>query len=150
LDAVAREHLAAALPTVLDGFDAAYDDPDNAQHRAYLHDRPVTSLDAKALAAMLARRAIAVPLPDARTGDNARRIIDVADPTERRAVIRDEYGECAPLEGMPPAVFLDAVERVSEQLWHDDPPQLWQAARQLIDDGVHQHEILHELVRADG
>lgn len=144
---LARDHLAAALPTVLDRFDAAYDDPDNAQQRAYLHDRPATSTDAKALAAIVARRAIAVPLPDARTGESAERVIDVADPAERRAVIRDEYGECDPPEGMAPAVFLDAVERVSEQLWHDDPPQIWQAARQLIDEGVRQHEILHELVR---
>jgi hypothetical protein len=104
-------------------------------------------MDAEALAAIVARRAIAVPLPEARTGDSAERVIDVADPAERRTVIRDEYGECDPPEGMPPAVFLDAVERVSEQLWHDDPPQIWQAARQLFDDGVRQHEILHELVR---
>jgi hypothetical protein len=36
LDEAARDHLAAALPTVLARFDANYDDPDNVQHRAYL------------------------------------------------------------------------------------------------------------------
>jgi hypothetical protein len=35
-------------------------------------------------------RAIAVALPDARSGDGGRRVIDVAVPAGRHAVIRDE------------------------------------------------------------
>jgi hypothetical protein len=150
LDAAARDLLAAQVPTVLARFDAAYDDPDNAQHRAYLRDLPATTTDASARAAVLARRAIAVPTPDARTGDSAKRIIDVADPAERRAVIRDEYGDCDPPDGMRQTAFLDAVEQVAEQLWHDDPPQTWQTARRLLAHGVGQHEILHELAQSIG
>jgi hypothetical protein len=150
LDPAARDYLAAQLPTVLARFDAAYDEPDNTQHRAYLRDLPATTTDASARAAILARRAIAVPTPDARTGDSAERIIDVADPTQRRAVIRDEYGDCDPPDGMHQAAFLDAVERVSEQLWHDDPPHAWHAARELLAHGVGRHEILHELAQTVG
>ncbi|HEY6797778.1 MAG TPA: hypothetical protein VI248_24140, partial [Kineosporiaceae bacterium] len=148
LDAAAADHLRSQLPTVLARFDAAYDDPDNVQHRSYLRDLPATATDATARAAVLARRSIAVPTPDARTGDSARRLIDVADPAERRALIRDEYGDCDPPEGMSPAAVLNAVMQASDQLWHDDPPQVWQTARQLLAEGVSQHEVLHELARA--
>jgi hypothetical protein len=130
---------------VLARFDASYDDPDNVQHRSYLRDLPAT--DASALAAVLARRSIAVPTPDARTGNSAQRVISVDDPAERRAVILDEYGDCDPPEEMPQAAFLDAVVQASEQLWHD-PPQAWQTALALLADGVGQHEILHELAHA--
>ncbi len=146
LDAAARDHLEAQLPTVLARFDASYDDPDNVQHRSYLRDLPAT--DASALAAALARRSIAVPTPDARTGNSAQRVISVDDPAERRAVILDEYGDCDPPEEMPQAAFLDAVVQASEQLWHDDPPQAWQTALELLADGFGQHEILHELAHA--
>jgi len=46
---------------------------------------------------------------------------------------------------MSPDAFLNAVMQASDQLWHDDPPQAWQTARQLLAEGVSQHEILHEL-----
>ncbi len=147
LDDAARAHIAAQLPTVLARFDDTYDDPDNAQHRAYLHDVSATTADASILAATLTRRSIALPTPDARTGESAERIVNVADPADRHAVIRDEYGDCDPPEGMSQAVFLDTAVRVSEQLWHDDPPLVWQTARQLLAEGVPQHEIIHELVQ---
>ena len=147
LDDAARAHIAAHLPTVLARFDDSYDHPDNAQHRAYLRDVTATTTDATVLAATLARRSIALPTPDARTGDSVRRVVNVADPVDRRAVIRDEYGDCDPPEGMSQAAFLAAAVGVSEQLWHDDPPQVWLTARQLLAEGVAQHEIIHELVQ---
>jgi hypothetical protein len=42
--------------------------------------------------------------------------------------------------------FLDVVLEVSDQLWHDDPPQVWQYALHLIAQDVPAHEVLHKLV----
>jgi hypothetical protein len=147
LDDAARSHLATALTAVLAGFDDAYDDPDNGQHRGYLSDVVSSTPDATLLVDVLARRSIALPTPSTRTGDSAERIVDAADPADRRAVIMDEYGDCEPPDDMSQEAFLAAAVRISEQLWHDDPPDLWQAARKLLAEGVDQHEIIHELVQ---
>jgi hypothetical protein len=44
--------------------------------------------------------------------------------------------------------FLAAAVRVSEQLWHDDPPQLWRQAREMVDAGMADHDIMHRLAAA--
>ncbi|WP_214366668.1 hypothetical protein [Pseudonocardia sp. H11422] len=38
-----------------------------------------------------------------------------------------------------------ALVIVVNQLWDDDPPEAWAAARRLLDDGYEGHEILHHL-----
>ena len=46
--------------------------------------------------------------------------------------------------------LLVAVETVAAQLWDDDPPETWQAAKKLLPEGLPSHETLHELVTLAG
>ena len=50
------------------------------------------------------------------------------------------------VEGVNPRLHLSIHEIVANQLWEDDPPEAWQAARRLRDRGVDRHEILHRLM----
>jgi hypothetical protein len=144
LDDTARARIQADLPTVLGAFDDTYDRSDAARQRGYLRDVSATTADGRVLAATLARRSIALPAP---TEDPPLHAVDVSDPAVRRAVIEDSYRGCDPPPGMSGADFVAAAADVSEQLWCDDPPQLWQAALRLVADGVPGHEIIHHLVR---
>ena len=49
---------------------------------------------------------------------------------------------------MSHAELLGAVETVAAQLWDDDPPETWQAAKKLLSEGIPPHETLHELALA--
>jgi hypothetical protein len=146
LDGAALARLEEYLPEVIGGFDEAYDDPDNSQLRGYLADVSATTTDAAALADALNRRALAVPVPSERGDDESLRRLDAADPASRRTLIEHEYGECQPPEGMRQPEFLDATVGVCEQLWSDDPPELWQRAQHLLDTGTSNHDAIHRLV----
>jgi hypothetical protein len=146
LDEAALADLDERLPAMLARFDGAYDHPANALVRGYLADVSATTADAAALADALNRRALAVRLPGERGDDPALQRLDAADPTHRRTLIEQEYGECEPPDGMSRPDFLAATVRVSEQLWHDDPPELWQRARQLSTAGATNHDVVHRLV----
>jgi hypothetical protein len=146
LGEAAVAHLETFLPEVISGFDLAYDDPDNTRLRGYLADVSATTTDAAALAEALNRRALAVPPPGERGDDEALRRLDVADPANRRTLIEHEYGGCQPPEGMSRPDFLAAAVQVCEQLWHDDPPELWQRAQRLSDAGTTNHDIIHRLI----
>jgi hypothetical protein len=145
LDEAAVSELDLRLPQVLARFDEAYDDPGAALGRGYLADVSATTTDAAALSEALNRRALAVPLPDERD-DESMRLLDAADPANRRTLVAREFGGCSPPDGMSQPDFLAAVVRVSEQLWHDDPPELWQQAQRLSAAGTSNHDIIHQLV----
>lgn len=147
LDEPAQARLAEHLPDVLARFDASYDAEDVALVRGYLADVSAATTDAAALAEALTRRALAVPPPEER-GEPDTAGLDATDPAHRRTIVESEFGECEPPEGMDREQFLAAVLEVCEQLWHDDPPQRWQRARELIDSGVHHHEVMHRLAAA--
>ncbi|BCJ39331.1 hypothetical protein Athai_68340 [Actinocatenispora thailandica] len=67
--------------------------------------------------------------------------LDPADPDDRRLLIVAEHG--GDPDGSDPHVTLHEV--VAEQLWQDEPPQAWQAARRLLDAGGDRMDILHTL-----
>jgi hypothetical protein len=146
LDEPAVAQLEKYLPEAIGGFAEAYDDPDNARLRGYLADVSATTTDAAVLAEALNRRALAVPLPGERGEDEELNRRDAADPANRRAVIEREYGDCKPPEGMSRPDFVAAAVRVCEQLWHDDPPELWQRAKRRSATGTTNHDIIHQLV----
>ena len=129
-------------------FDAVYNRPENRGQRGYVADVSATTEDGAVLASTLARRAIAVPHVGTRTGANVHPIVDVTDSAQRRAVVSEEFGDCDPPDDVAAVEFVATAVEVSEQLWHDDPPQLWQSAQPLIAAGVPEHEIMHELVAA--
>lgn len=136
--AAVRERLAQVLAS----FDEAYDDPDSAWRRGYLADLSATTTDAAVLAEALQRRALALPLPD---DDRRLRRLELTDPAARRTLVEQAYRDCEPPEGVSGAEFVAAAVRVCEQLWQDDPPQLWRRASRLAEAGVSDHEIIHQL-----
>jgi hypothetical protein len=81
-----------------------------------------------------------------------------ADPDERGLLIKGEHPEyhealADPLwdddiDGVNPRLHLVIHEIVANQLWADDPPEAWQAAQRLRDQGLDRHDILHELMGA--
>jgi hypothetical protein len=50
------------------------------------------------------------------------------------------------IDGVSPRLHLTMHEVIANQLWADDPPEAWLAARRLRDQGVDRHEVLHELM----
>ena len=44
-----------------------------------------------------------------------------------------------------PDLHLATHEIVANQLWADDPPEVWQTARRLLAAGYERHEVLHML-----
>ena len=81
--------------------------------------------------------------------------LDPADPDERSVLIRAEHpdlaaairrGEEEVVVGgvtMNPRLHLTIHEVVANQLWADDPPEVWRTARLLLGLGYERHEILH-------
>ncbi len=101
------------------------------------------------------RRMFAMPTFGTRIGDEDFPDLDPGDPDERRLLIEGEHPEYhaalddpafeGEIDGVNPRLHLAIHEAVANQLWDDDPPQAWQAARRLRDAGVDRHEILHRL-----
>jgi hypothetical protein len=82
--------------------------------------------------------------------------LNPADPDERGLLIEGEHPEChqaladpaweGEIDGVNPRLHLTMHEVIANQLWADDPPEVWQAARRLRDRGMDRHEVLHELI----
>jgi hypothetical protein len=83
----------------------------------------------------------------------------LSDPDVRSLVIRHEHPEFedALKEGrreikgvdgpMSPRLHLTMHEIVATQLWDDSPPEVWDTAARLLEEGYERHEILHMLGR---
>jgi hypothetical protein len=52
------------------------------------------------------------------------------------------------VDGVNPRLHLTLHEVIANQLWADDPPEVWQASRRLRDADVDRHDVLHELLSA--
>ncbi|BCJ26635.1 hypothetical protein [Actinocatenispora sera] len=112
---------------------------------AELLDRYVPELDGADLdpaeaAAVLERRLFAVPATVVEL-DGEELDLDPSDPDDRRLLIVAEHGSDP--DDSDPHVTLHEI--VAEQLWRDEPPQAWQAARRLLDAGADRADILHVL-----
>lgn len=70
------------------------------------------------------RRSFAVPLDGS--------LLDPADPEDRRLLT------------------LGDDELIIDQLWDDDPPELWQAAKRCLAQGMSRTEVLAALAAVDG
>lgn len=87
------------------------------------------------------------------------RLEDLDDEDVRAVVIRQEHPEFeealragvreidGPSGPMNPRVHLLMHGIVATQLWDNSPPEVWEAARRLLDSGYQRHEILHMLGR---
>jgi hypothetical protein len=146
LDEAATARLTEHLPDVFGRFDQAYDDPGAVAARAYLADLAASDADVSRLAGHVARRTFAVPLPD--PDDDGPRP-DISDPAARRALAEAEFAECTPPDGMTSEQFVTAANRVISELWDDDPPRTFRAARRMFAAGAARHDIIHTLAEAD-
>jgi len=82
-------------------------------------------------------------------------LLDRADRDERHFLILAEHPELARaiernedeivVSGQPlnPRMHIQVHEIVVNQLWDDDPPEVWQTAQRLLEAGFERHEILH-------
>jgi hypothetical protein len=104
----------------------------------------------------LDRRIFAVPYLGTTIGDEDYPRLDPSDPDDRRLLIEGEHPEYhrgpagrtagGEIDGVNPRLHLALHEMVVNQLWDDDPPQAWQAARRLHDRGLERHDVLHRLM----
>jgi hypothetical protein len=103
----------------------------------------------------LDRRMFAMPYFGTRIGDEDYPRLDPGDPDERRLLIEGEHPEYhgvlddqgfeGEVDGVNPRLHIAIHEVVANQLWEDEPPEAWRAAKRLRDAGVDRHDILHQL-----
>jgi Domain of unknown function (DUF1841) len=86
-------------------------------------------------------------------------IEELSDPDTRSLVIGHEHPEFeealkqgwreigGPGGPMNPRLHLAMHEIVATQLWDDSPPEVWDTAARLLEEGYERHEILHMLGR---
>ena len=87
------------------------------------------------------------------------RLDDLADEDLRGVVIRAEHPEFeealkagvrefdGPSGPVNPRLHLIIHGIVATQLWDNSPPEVWQTAARLLEDGYERHEVLHMLGR---
>jgi len=103
----------------------------------------------------LGRRMFAMPYFGTRIGEEDYPRLDPGDPDERRLLIEGEHPEYhaaladpafdGEIDGVNPRLHTAIHEVVATQLWEDDPPEAWRAAKRLHDAGVDRHDVLHQL-----
>jgi hypothetical protein len=121
---------------------------------AYLAGLDLESLTADDLPDVLARRMFAVPAVGTRIGDEVFSFLDPSDPDDRGMLIEGEHPqyhealaepETVTVDGVDPRLHVTVHEIVADQLWNDEPPQVWQAARRLLATGADRHDVLHAI-----
>jgi hypothetical protein len=142
LDDQATARLTERLPGVFSRFDQAYDDDGAALARTYMADLAASDVDFSWLTDRVGRRMFAVPMPEP---DEASELRDAGDPQARRARTEAEFADCTPPGGLTREQFMAAVHRVISELWDDDPPETFAAARVLFSDGRNRHDVIHAL-----
>jgi hypothetical protein len=103
----------------------------------------------------LDRRMFTMPYFGTRVGEEDYPRLDPGDSDERRLLIEGEHPEYhaalldpafdGEIEGVNPRLHIAIHEIVANQLWENDPPEAWHAAKRLHDAGVDRHDILHQL-----
>lgn len=78
--------------------------------------------------------------------EDDRHMFLLAEHPELWEAIEDDLDEIV-LEGrdMSPRLHLSLHEVVANQIWQDDPPEMWITAQRLTDAGYDRHEVLHML-----
>jgi hypothetical protein len=104
---------------------------------------------------VLDRRRFAMPYFGTQIGDEDYPRLNPADPDERSLLVEGEHPEWhdvlrdpsfdGEVDGVSPRLHLAMHEIVTNQLWDDDPPEAWQAARRLLAAGAERHDVLHQL-----
>jgi Domain of unknown function (DUF1841) len=103
------------------------------------------------------RRRFACPPERGRFRDIDLSLLDPTDPDERHLLILAEHPDLARaiergeqevvIDGEPinPRLHITMHELIVNQLWDNDPPEVWQTTRRLLAAGHERHDILHML-----
>jgi hypothetical protein len=142
LDEAATTRLTADLPDMLARFDELYDNPDGAEARGYVTDLATSDADVSWLLAQFSRRLFAVPLS---APDGLGRHPDVGDRAARQVLTEAEFEECTPPDGMTSEQFVAAAVQIVDEIWDDEPPQTYAAAKRMSPDGADRHDVIHTL-----
>jgi hypothetical protein len=106
------------------------------------------------------RRRFACPPQRGRFQDLDLSLLDRSDPGDRHLLILAEHPELARAiergeeevvlagERMSPRLHITMHELIANQLWDDDPSEVWRTARRLLAAGHERHDILHMLAAA--
>ncbi|MQA07974.1 MAG: DUF1841 family protein [Pseudonocardiaceae bacterium] len=110
--------------------------------------------DVATLGDILDRRSFAIP-ENHITIDDEYLELDPRDPDDRRTLVVGEHPEyhdalddpefAGDVEGVNPRLFLAIKEIVINQLWDNDPPEAWEAAKRLRHSGEDRDEILRAI-----
>jgi len=78
--------------------------------------------------------------------ESDREVLFLAEHPELWEAIEDEVDEIV-LDGnvMSPRLHIALHQVVANQIWHDDPPEMWTTAQRLTSAGYERHEVLHML-----
>ncbi|MBB4907014.1 DUF1841 family protein [Actinophytocola algeriensis] len=122
----------------------------------YLGDLP-SGVSEDEVERILDRRVFAMPHRGTVIGGEEFDRLDPADPDERSLLIQGEHPEFqqyladstwqGEIDGMNPRFHLTMHEVIANQLWADEPPEVWRAAKRLREQGMARHDVLHELAR---
>jgi hypothetical protein len=103
------------------------------------------------------RKAFACPRVVGETDGIDLRLLDPADEHDRRMLIEAEHPDLKQAldddvrdirrgaDVMNPRLHITMHEIVANQLWADEPPEVWQTAKRLVGAGYERHEVLHML-----
>jgi Domain of unknown function (DUF1841) len=121
---------------------------------AYLAGLDLDDVRPEDLPDLLERRMFAVPGVGTRIGDEEFPFLDPSDPDDRGMLIEGEHPEyhdaladpgSGTVDGVNPRLHITVHEIVANQLWDDDPPEVWQAAKRLSATGMDRHDVLHAI-----
>lgn len=124
-----------ALWEAIPRFVAAYRDPASFGLDASVTRRLLPDGDLEALA----RRAFAFPVLQGRHGDVDLSDLDPGDPVDRRTLVLMEHVE-------QDEAHVDGHLKLAALLWQGDPPELWDTAQRLLDQGFTRQDVLHMLM----
>ncbi|HLK02328.1 MAG TPA: hypothetical protein VKU39_20800 [Streptosporangiaceae bacterium] len=139
---VPDELLAETLESVFDSTNAfaeAYRDPAEFGLEYALVRRLLPDGDLEALP----RRAFAFPVLEGFYNGTDLGALNPADPEDRHALLAADHTTPAP-GGV--GRHIDRHMVVADRLWRGDPPELWETAQRLLDEGHERHHILHALM----
>jgi hypothetical protein len=121
---------------------------------AYLAGLDLDELGPQDLVDVLERRMFAIPAVGTRIGDEEFPFLDPSDPDDRGMFIEGEHPEyhealadpdSDTVDGVNPRLHVTVHEIVANQLWDNDPPEVWQAAQRLSATGTDRHDVLHAI-----
>jgi hypothetical protein len=121
---------------------------------AYLAGLDLDGVRPEDLPDLLERRMFAVPGVGTRIGDEEFPFLDPSDPDDRGMLIEGEHPEyhealadpgSETVDGTNPRLHITVHEIVAGQLWNNEPPEVWQAAKRLSATGMDRHDVLHAI-----